>query len=186
MGGEQATDANIVEPSGPVAGDAGGVERTRIPATVTPAVAAFDVHLPMLRRYLRTLGARSDRVDDLVQETLVVALQKQIEDRGPWATAGGLSAPMWDTLARMPRLRHLTFRGGRDEASFLEKVVRLEQLEHLQWFGAALPAAEPLRRLRALPGLRRVVIVSDGGGQHQAEVEALQQALGPGVHLLVS
>jgi hypothetical protein len=41
------------------------VERISIPATVTPAVAAFDVHLPMLRRYLQTLGARSDRVGAL-------------------------------------------------------------------------------------------------------------------------
>lgn len=37
----------------------------------------------MLRRYVQTLGARADRVDDLVQETFVVALQKSpaSEDR---------------------------------------------------------------------------------------------------------
>ncbi len=43
----------------------------------------------MLRRYLQTLGARLDRIDDLVQETFVVALQK-LEDHDPWAVAAWL------------------------------------------------------------------------------------------------
>jgi RNA polymerase sigma-70 factor, ECF subfamily len=79
------------------------VERISIPATVTPAVAAFDVHLPMLRRYLQTLGVRPDRVDDLVQETLVVALQKQIEDRGAWAAAAWLRGVARNLLLRERR-----------------------------------------------------------------------------------
>lgn len=58
------------------------VERTSSPAPVMFAVTDFGAFAPMLRRYLRTLGARADRVDDLVQETFVVALQKQFEVRG--------------------------------------------------------------------------------------------------------
>ena len=38
-------------------------------------------HVPMLRRYLYVLGARPDRLDDLVQEALVVALQRAIDLR---------------------------------------------------------------------------------------------------------
>lgn len=40
------------------------------------------VHAGMLRRYLFVLGAAADRLDDLVQEIFVVALQKRLEDRG--------------------------------------------------------------------------------------------------------
>jgi DNA-directed RNA polymerase specialized sigma24 family protein len=39
-------------------------------------------HLGMLRRYLFVLGAPPERLDDLVQEVVVVVLQRAIEDRG--------------------------------------------------------------------------------------------------------
>jgi RNA polymerase sigma-70 factor (ECF subfamily) len=38
-----------------------------------------------LRRYLHVLGCRADRVDDLVQETVLVALRAGFRDQGPAA-----------------------------------------------------------------------------------------------------
>jgi RNA polymerase sigma-70 factor (ECF subfamily) len=51
------------------------------PCTQAPSLA---VHAPMLRRYLFVLGSRHDRVEDVVQESFVVALQKGVpaEDTG--------------------------------------------------------------------------------------------------------
>jgi RNA polymerase sigma-70 factor (ECF subfamily) len=52
-------------------------------AEPVPAAAALAPHAAMLRRYLFVLGARADRIDDLVQEVFVLALQQPFEDRGP-------------------------------------------------------------------------------------------------------
>jgi RNA polymerase sigma factor (sigma-70 family) len=46
-------------------------------------------HAPALRRYLRVLGADAD-LDDLVQETLLVLLQRDFVDLGPRPTAAFL------------------------------------------------------------------------------------------------
>jgi hypothetical protein len=58
-------------------------------------------------------------------------------------------------------------------------------LEHLE-FQASVPAGEQLMVLRDLPALRRVVINSVGNGsEYTADLDALQQVLGPRVHLIV-
>ncbi len=54
----------------------------------------------MLRRYLYVLGARVDRIDDLVQEVFVVVLQKGFEDRGPAAIGAFLRAVAKNLLLR--------------------------------------------------------------------------------------
>lgn len=69
-------------------------------ATATLALAP---HAPMLRRYLFVLGAAVDRLDDLVQETFVLVLQKQPEDRGPRAVAGFLRGVAKNLLLRERR-----------------------------------------------------------------------------------
>lgn len=46
-------------------------------------VADLPGQVEMLRRYLFVLGARADRLDDLVQEVFAVALKKELQDRGP-------------------------------------------------------------------------------------------------------
>ena len=43
--------------------------------------AELGAHAPLLRRYLYVLGVRHDRIDDLVQEAIVVALQRRIDVR---------------------------------------------------------------------------------------------------------
>ena len=46
----------------------------------------------MLRRYLYVLGAHADRLDDLVQDAFVIALEKRPEDRGEAAFGAFLRA----------------------------------------------------------------------------------------------
>jgi hypothetical protein len=45
-----------------------------------PVAAVPDLHghVEMLRRYLFVLGARADRLDDLVPEVFAVALKKEL------------------------------------------------------------------------------------------------------------
>lgn len=57
----------------------------------------------MLRRYLYVLGARPDRIDDLVQDTFVVALQKTLEDRGAAAAGAFLRGVAKHLLLRERR-----------------------------------------------------------------------------------
>jgi RNA polymerase sigma-70 factor (ECF subfamily) len=47
----------------------------------------WAAHERTLRRYLRVLGAAGPDLDDLLQETFVVLLQREFEDRGPAAAA---------------------------------------------------------------------------------------------------
>lgn len=73
---------------------------------------------PMLRRYLFVLGAAPDRLDDLVQDVFVTALEKSFEDRGPAATGGLLRAVA----------RHLLLRARRSAAARREV-----ELAHEAW-----------------------------------------------------
>jgi DNA-directed RNA polymerase specialized sigma24 family protein len=59
--------------------------------------------VPMLRRYLHVLGATADRLDDLAQEVVVVALQKPFADRGPHAVGGLLRAIAKNLVLRSRR-----------------------------------------------------------------------------------
>jgi RNA polymerase sigma-70 factor (ECF subfamily) len=73
------------------------------PTSDSPArTATLDLapHAPMLRRYLFVLGAAVDRLDDLVQETFVLVLQKQPEDRGPRAVGAFLRGVAKNLLLR--------------------------------------------------------------------------------------
>lgn len=60
----------------------------------------------MLRRYLFVLGAAVDRLDDLVQETFVLVLQKGLEDRGARAVGAFLRGVAKNLLLRERRSRH--------------------------------------------------------------------------------
>ncbi len=53
---------------------------TTAPSTDAVALAP---HAPMLQRYLFVLGARGDRIDDLVQDVFVLALQKELPPDEP-------------------------------------------------------------------------------------------------------
>ncbi len=65
-----------------------------------PVALALPPHAAMLRRYLYVLGARSDRIDDLVQEVFVVALGKDLDDRGPAAAGAFLRGVAKNLLLR--------------------------------------------------------------------------------------
>jgi RNA polymerase sigma factor (sigma-70 family) len=77
------------------------------PATSAPPerrpLAALDCHTAMLRRYLLTLGARPDRIGDLIQEAFVVSLQKGVEDQGRAAIASWLRGVVRNLLLRERR-----------------------------------------------------------------------------------
>ena len=72
-------------------------------ATTAPGLPELAGHAGMLRRYLFVLGATADRLDDLVQEVFVVALQKRIEDRGHGPVAAFLRAVAKNLLLRERR-----------------------------------------------------------------------------------
>lgn len=76
------------------------------PARLDRAAAArlYSCHAPFLRRYLRTLGAAAD-LDDILQSTFLVLLQRPFTERGDAPTAAFLR-----TTARqlfLQRHRHL-------------------------------------------------------------------------------
>jgi len=64
---------------------------------------ALQPHAQMLGRYLYVLGARADRVDDLVQEVFVFALQRGVEDRGTAAVGAFLRGVAKNLLLRERR-----------------------------------------------------------------------------------
>lgn len=64
------------------------------------AVPDLHGHAEMLRRYLYVLGARADRLDDLVQEVFAVALKKEVQDRGPAALGAFLRGVAKNMLLR--------------------------------------------------------------------------------------
>lgn len=77
------------------------VTTTHEPAAATaPQQPELTVFAGMLRRYLFVLGAAPDRLDDLIQEVFVVALQKRIEDRGIGPVAAFLRAVAKNLLLR--------------------------------------------------------------------------------------
>ena len=78
---------------------------------------ALATHRPMLRRYLFVLGVRPDRVDDLVQDAIVVALQKIEPDAD--AERGGA---FLRGIARNLVLRERTTAGQRREVELADQV----------------------------------------------------------------
>ena len=113
----------------------------------------------MLRRYLHVLGARADRLPDLVQEVFVLVLQKGLEDRGLAAVGAFLRGVGKNLLLRERRSL-----AARREVELADEVwqqecpaeageVRLEALRHCV---GSLPA-----RSRAL--LQRAY--ADGAGR---------------------
>ena len=67
-----------------------GAPTSRIDPQAGLAEQLSGEHTAGLRRYLRTLGCKPDHIDDLVQDTFVVVLQKGLGDRGRAAAAGWL------------------------------------------------------------------------------------------------
>lgn len=74
----------------------------RVPAGIE-LPAELPPHTDLLRRYLYVLGAPLDRIDDLVQEVFVVALQKGLVDQGPTAVAAFLRGAAKNLLLRSRR-----------------------------------------------------------------------------------
>lgn len=75
----------------------------RVDDGCSPPVAAvpdLHGHAEMLRRYLFVLGARADRLDDLVPEVFAVALKKELQDRGPAALGTFLRGVVKNLLLR--------------------------------------------------------------------------------------
>jgi RNA polymerase sigma-70 factor, ECF subfamily len=75
----------------------------------------------MLRRYLSTLGARPDNVDDLVQEVFVTTMTKRPEDRGPDALGAWLRG-----VAKNLLLRERRTAASRREVELADEVWREE------------------------------------------------------------
>ncbi|MCA8977130.1 MAG: hypothetical protein KDC98_20575 [Planctomycetes bacterium] len=75
----------------------------------------------MLRRYLFTLGAGADRIDDLVQEVFVFALQRGVEDRGRPAVGAFLRG-----VAKNLMLRDRRSAARRREVELADEVWREE------------------------------------------------------------
>jgi len=82
---------------------------------------ALQPHGAMLRRYLFVLGARVDRLDDLVQEVFVLVLQKGLDDRGPAAVGAFLRG-----VAKNLLLRDRRSAGARREVELADEVWREE------------------------------------------------------------
>jgi len=94
------------------------VTTTREPSAVTtPGRPELTAFAGMLRRYLFVLGAAADRLDDLVQEVFVVALQKRLKDRGPGPVAAFLRA-----VAKNLLLRERRSAAGRREVELADEV----------------------------------------------------------------
>ncbi len=75
---------------------------------------------------------------------------------------------------------------GKDVGAELQRVAGLKNLEHFELF-ASVPPADQLRCLRELPKLRRLVLSGVGDGtEYRADLNALQEAVGPNVHLIVN
>ena len=70
-------------------------------APTPPAEAsALAPYAPMLQRYLFVLGGRGDRIDDLVQEVFVLALQKELPPDEPGRRAAFLRGVARNLLLR--------------------------------------------------------------------------------------
>ncbi|MCA8963668.1 MAG: hypothetical protein H6838_10630 [Planctomycetes bacterium] len=88
--------------------------------TADPA-PLLQQHAAMLSRYLYVLGARVDRVDDLVQEVFVLVLQKGFEDRGPAAAGAFLRG-----VAKNMLLRERRSRAARREVELADETWRVQ------------------------------------------------------------
>lgn len=123
---------------------------------------ALPPHAAMLRRYLWVLGARADRVDDLVQEVFVVALQKGLADRGPAAAGAFLRG-----VAKNLLLRERRSRAARREVELADEVWR----EQCGGDGDGDDRVEALRRcIEALPDKSRALLTRcyQGGAGREA------------------
>ncbi|MBL8733223.1 MAG: RNA polymerase sigma factor [Planctomycetes bacterium] len=79
---------------------------THGPATPTAAPAAAEAHRLAVWRYLRMLGASAAEADDLVQETLLVALRRdRLADDGARAFLRGVAKNLWLRSRRCWRRR---------------------------------------------------------------------------------
>lgn len=118
-----------------------------------PAAEALAAHAAMLRRYLFTLGAAADRIEDLVQQVFVLALEKDLEDRGPAALGSWLR-----TAGKHLLLRERRSASARREVELGDEVWREECGDD----GADL--VEALREcLRRLPPRGRALVQATYG-----------------------
>jgi RNA polymerase sigma-70 factor (ECF subfamily) len=146
-------------------GDVGGVIGSRQDEAAAPDLPALQPHAAMLRRYLFVLGARADRIDDLVQEVFVLALQKAIADRG----AAGVGAFLRG-VAKNLLLRERRAAGARREVELGDEVWR-EQCDD----GSGDRRVEALRGcVAALPERSRLLLqrcYADGAGRVELGAE---------------
>jgi RNA polymerase sigma-70 factor, ECF subfamily len=75
----------------------------------------------MLRRYLFVLGARADRIDDLVQDVFALVLRKGLEDRGSAGVGAFLRA-----VAKHLLLRDWHSKKARREVELADEIWREE------------------------------------------------------------
>lgn len=119
----------------------------------------------MLRRYLHVLGARTDRIDDLVQEVFVIALQKAIDDRGAAAVGTFLRGVAKNLLLRQRRTL-----AARREVELADEVWR-EQCGH----DVGDARVDALRNcVDGLPERSRLLLrrrYTDGAGRHELGAE---------------
>lgn len=96
--------------------------RSVFPATDTPEAPSVQGKIPMLRRYLFVLGARPDRIDDLVQDTAALALTKGAASKADEELARWLRATAKNLL-----LRDWQMRSKRREVDLADDVWHEEQ-----------------------------------------------------------
>ncbi|MCB9876636.1 MAG: hypothetical protein H6835_03450 [Planctomycetes bacterium] len=124
------------------------------------AAPELPPHAAMLRRYLWVLGARGDRIEDLVQEAFVVALQKGLADRGQAAASAFLRGVAKNLLLRERRSRAMR-----------REVELADAVWHEQCGGDGDDRVEALRRcVEALPDKSRALLTRcyQGGAGREA------------------
>ena len=138
----------------------------RAPETAALArVPDLHAHAEMLRRYLFVLGARADRIEDLLQEVFAVALKKELNDQG--------AAPVAVFLRRAAKnmvLRDRHSQVARREVELADEVWReecVDEDEELRLDALRQCVAALADRSRAL--LQRVYV--DGAGRRDVGKE---------------
>ena len=133
----------------------------------SPVQPDLGQHTGMLRRYLFVLGAGADRIDDLVQEVVVVALQKDVQDRG--------EGPVGAFLRRIAKnlvLRDRRSAAARREVELADEVWRAECRDDAGDGEVRLAALRAC--VAALPERSRNLLArcyGDGAGRSELGVE---------------
>jgi RNA polymerase sigma-70 factor (ECF subfamily) len=144
-----------------------------------PGSPAQQPHGAMLRRYLFVLGARADRLDDLVQEVFVLVLQKGLDDRGAAAAGAFLRG-----VAKNLLLRERRSAGARREVELADEVWREqcgerdggERIDALRGCLTALPErSRALLQRTYADGLGRAAVAAELGMRADGVKTALRR-----------